>query len=162
MPAKIVLKKFENLSHQEDSEDIERKYFEKQKSLLFKNRIFKKGTSKNEIQFIKSRFHNGFGNFKKNWFCKSCHHIFHLKPQRKYKTLLEYGLNCQNCQSNNIMHGEELSKAIRNGIPISEIAELFKDKSSEMEFALTRKSKYYLMISKEASIETQKILFPLN
>lgn len=162
MPGKIVLRKFKNLLHQEDGEGNDRKDFEKQKSLFFKNRIFKNVRSKKEIHFIKSRFHNASGNFKRNWFCKNCHHIFHLKPQRKYKTLFEFGLTCQNCQSTNIIHREELSRAIRNGISVSEISGLFKEKSSEMEFALTRKSKYYPMIIKEASIETQKILFPLN
>jgi hypothetical protein len=120
---------------------------------IFKNRLFKNVRPKKEIQFIKSRFQNGSDNFRRNWFCKSCHHIFHLKPRRKYKALLKYDLSCQNCQSTNIIHGEQLSNAIRNGIPVSEIAELFGKKNSEMEFSLTNKSTYYPMVTGDAQTQ---------
>ena len=147
MPAKIVFEKFRNLLIGEDGEDANKKDFQKQKPVFFKNRLFKNIKSKKEIQFIKAKFQTGSYNFRRDWFCKSCLQIFHLKPRRKYKSLLEFGLCCKNCQSTNIIHREELSIAIRNGIPVSEIAELFKEKDSEMEFSLTNKSKYYPMMT---------------
>jgi len=146
MPEKIVLRKFENLSMPEDDEDADKKDFQKQKTVFFKNRLLKNIKSEKEIQFIKAKLQTGSDNFRRNWFCKSCLQIFNLKPRKRYKTLLEFGLCCQNCQSTHIIHGEQLSIAIRSGLPVSRIAELFKEKDSEMEFSLTHKSKYHPMI----------------
>jgi hypothetical protein len=85
-------------------------------------------------------------NFKSNWLCKSCSKIFRLKSNRKFKTLREYDLCCPKCQSNNITHSNELSGAINNNLPLSEILKKFKGQDMELEFTLDNKSKYFAMV----------------
>ena len=67
-------------------------------------------------------------NFKKNWFCKDCLNLFHLKPLRKYKTLLEYIINCPACRSANTIHNEDISEAILNKKTPEELLLLNEDR----------------------------------
>ena len=146
MPAKIVLKKFGVLQMPLDCEDSSIQDFQKQKNTFYKNKFIKKFKSNRSKYFYNRTFYAGLSNFRTNWFCKNCYHIFNLKPRKKYKTLLEFNLSCQHCRSTNIIHGEQLSDAIRNRVPVSEISKLFIDKDLEIEFSLIHKSKYYPMI----------------
>jgi hypothetical protein len=137
MSQKIVMKKFGVLSIPVDCETSSKQVYQKNKPRIVKttkprhsNRLF----SANQY------------NFKSNWLCKTCFKIFHLKPKKKFKTLLEYDLSCQNCQSKNITHSRELSTAINNNVPVSEIIKTFKEKDIELEFTLDSKSKYYAMV----------------
>lgn len=143
MSQKIVTKKFGMVSIPEETEDLTRQDFQKQKANFFKNRFIRKNSSGISAN---RKFSSGTDNFRSNWFCKTCHQIFHLQPRRKNKTLLEFDLKCQHCKSKDIIRGAKLSEAIRNGIPASEINELFSHDNWEMELSLTDKSKYYLMV----------------
>ena len=137
MPQKIVLKKFGILSIPGDSEISSKEAYQKSKQRIVKttkqrhcNRLF----SANKY------------NFKSNWLCKNCFKIFRLKSKRKFKTLQEYDLSCQHCQSKNITHSLELCAAINNNMPVSEIIKTCKEKDIELEFTLDSKCKYFATV----------------
>lgn len=146
MSQKIVTKKFGIVSIHEGGEDSPSQDSQKQRSAFLKNRFNGKPKTTRPLDSARENFYPAFYNFRSNWFCKNCHQTFHLQPRKKYKTLLEFDLKCQHCKSKNIIHGEKLSEAIRKKIPATEILELFKEDNWEMEFLLTKKSKYYLII----------------
>ena len=143
MSQKIVMKKFGMVSIPEEAEDTTRQDFQKRKIIFFKNRFSRKNSSRISAN---RKFSVGTDDFRSNWFCKNCHQTFHLQPRRKYKTLLEFDLKCQHCKSENIFHGQKLSVAIRNKISTLEINKLFSQDNWEMEFTITYKSKYYLLV----------------
>jgi hypothetical protein len=137
MSQKIVMKKFGVLSIPVDCENCSEEAYQKNKLRI--------------LRTIKPSHHNRLfyadqNDFKRNWLCKSCFNIFNLKSKRKFKALREYNLSCQNCQSTNITHSRELSTAIRNNVPVSEIIKTFKEKDIVLEFTLDSKSKYHLML----------------
>lgn len=143
---KILTKKLGTVSIPEGAENSPRQDLQKQKVAFLKNKPNGKLKTRKSADSARETFYPNFYNFRSNWFCKNCHQIFHLQPRRKYKTLLQFDLKCQLCKSKNIIHGEKLSEAIRNKIPASNIQELFKEDNWEMEFLLTNKSKYYLIV----------------
>ena len=104
--------------------------------------------------------------FKQNWFCKDCHSKFNLKPSPRYKTLLEYNLNCPNCNSENTAHNEELTQAIIENKPIQELLNLAA-KGRHINVDFTGKCRHYVTFyntSKEKEIENKEYyrLEPVN
>ncbi len=141
MAQKIVLKKLGVLSIPAgcDSSSFERAHL--------KNKLW-------IVKITKPRYSNRIFyatqyNFKSNWLCKTSSTIFTLKPKRKFKTLMEYDLICQNCKSKKITHSNELSAAINHHVPMSTIIQVFKDKDIELEFTLDDKSRYHGMVFNE-------------
>jgi hypothetical protein len=51
-------------------------------------------------------------SLRKNWFCKSCLHIFDLKPWSKYRGLPPADLKCPHCGSSSIIWWTKVFKAI--------------------------------------------------
>lgn len=57
-------------------------------------------------------------SFDKNWFCKSCHHIFDI-TLNNHDRLSDF--KCPKCQSRSIYYSNGVFKAIVDKKPVSEI-----------------------------------------
>ena len=72
--------------------------------------------------------HKGIDNineYRKHWFCKSCFNVFNIRPQRRYKTLMQFNICCPKCKSKDVAHSHLLSQAIIDKVPNKDLNEIF-------------------------------------
>ena len=113
-------------------------------------RLLKRNINKsNKLLHASYKGIKNYTDFRKYWFCKDCLTVFHLKASGTYKTTREYKLSCSNCNSSNISHTEELTKAIIDNNPIEQILSII-EKEIDIEINISDKDKY-IPVYKETS-----------
>lgn len=85
---------------------------------------------------IRNHFYKGNRiSFRRNWFCTSCENDFNFKPWKLYKDKSMLDIVCPNCGSDSIYYSTELSKAIIDKQPVTELLKIVDDinqKTSEV------------------------------
>lgn len=131
---KLVIKKFPLIRRNSYEKKGYTSLCSYEENHFLRRRLFKEVNTKKRI--IRS--------FKKDWFCKACLNVFSLKPLKKYKTLLQFPLECPKCKSEKVAHNHHLINAIINKKPADELSKYYEENNVEVDLVIENINKYYL------------------
>ena len=136
MPIAIITKKFRRFTRNQQEQEGYRSLCADEKNNYARDRLFK--TLKPNKKTTP--------NFRRLWFCIDCCNFFSLKPIKKYKTLLQFPLQCPKCKSQKVSHYGNFINAITNKKPVDEL--LFANIIDiEIECGINDFKKYHLELS---------------
>jgi len=111
MPIAIITKKFSPLTRNQQEQEGYRSLCADEKNNYVRDRLFK----------ILKPNKKTTPNFRRLWFCIGCCNFFSLKPIKKYKTLLQFPLQCPECKSQKVSRNGNFINAITNRKHVDEL-----------------------------------------